>query len=874
MADLKAQIEITADASGVEAGVSQGKRALKELGEAGKRAGEEANKGIGGIGDNGNESAQKVDRATKNIISSIQRTTAAMEAGSRGTSDYYKVVASQRGANTDALKPYLDQLDKAIIKQQQAAKSLGNVGISAGQTAAALRGVPAQFTDIVTSLQGGQAPMTVLLQQGGQLKDMFGGVGNAAKAMGGYVLGLINPITIAAGAAAAIGIAFKSGSEEANGLAKALILTGNAANTSVDQLKNVATAVTASSGATKGAVMDALTQIAETGQVSAKSMGVVAAAAIAMEKAGGQAISETVKQAAELGKEPVKASIKLNEQYNYLTAKVYEQIKAFEDQGRATEAAALAQETYAKAMEERARSITGELGALEKAWKGITGTAKSAWDAMLGIGREGSIEERLAAARKDLAAGGGMFGGEGEARAKIAVLEAQQEAQKKALDTQTKGNSLERAKLAWMQEGEKYLSKQQQREQEIAKARQQGLAAGASQLEIEKRIAEISDKYKDPKSPAAKDPLRGRDHNERVSELTKEADTELDGLVKIRKERQAAAEASQYLADIQSKFNRSNASKSDSLLILPENVARLNTELRNVDQTAEDAKNRLAKMFGDGKLNADDYAAKLAELNSLTATQKEAVVGLNERQNALNSSWEYGAEKAMQKYADSAQNVAAQTESVFNSAFGSMEEALVRFAQTGKLNFSSLANSIIADILRVRAKAAISGLADIVSGFFKTPTAGASSGNTTPGYSSGDLGSGIRLANGGVFNSPSLSAYSGGVYATPQPFTFAKGAGIFGEAGPEAIMPLKRGTDGKLGVAAQVSGNNMVVNIQPPAGHQAKTQERTDGQGNKVVDVLFEQFESRLAGNIASGNGSVPAAMSGAYGLNRRAGAY
>lgn len=873
MADLKAQIEITADASGVEAGVSQGKRALKELGEAGKRAGEEANKGIGGIGENGNESAQKVDRATKNIISSIQRTTAAMEAGSRGTSEYYKVIASQRGANTDALKPYLDQLDQAIIKQQQAAKSLGNVGISAGQTAAALRGVPAQFTDIVTSLQGGQAPMTVLLQQGGQLKDMFGGVGAAARALGGYVLSLVSPITVAAAAAAAIGIAFKIGSEEANGLSKALILTGNSANTSVDQLKNVATAVTASSGATKGAVMDALTQIAETGQVSAKSMGVVAAAAIAMEKAGGQAISETVKQAAELGKEPVKASIKLNEQYNYLTAKVYEQIKAFEDQGRATEAAALAQETYAKAMEERARSITGELGALEKAWKGITGTAKSAWDAMLGIGRQGSIEERLAAARKDLASGGGMFGGEGEARAKIAVLEAQQEAQKKALETQTKGNTLERAKLAWMQEGEKYLSKQQQREQEIAKARQQGLAAGASQLEIEKRISEISDKYKDPKSPAAKDPLRGRDHNERVAELKKEADTELDGLVKLRKERQAAAEASQYLADIQSKFNRSNATKLDSMSVLPESVARLNSELRNVDQTADEAKNRLAKMFGDGKLTAEDYAAKMLDLNELTVAQKRAVEELNAQQNQLNESWEYGANKALQKYSDAAQNVAAQTEGVFTNAFRSMEDALVTFAQTGKISFSSLANSIMADIVRMQAKAAVSGLMGMISNLF--PSAANAYGAGAQ-QAPAPVVNAVPSANGNVFSSPSLSQYSNQIVSKPTFFAFAAGSGLMGEAGPEAIMPLKRGNDGKLGVsvAGGTQAGNVTVNVINNGESKARTEKRSDGKGGSIIDVFIEQAKNAIAGDIASGNGSVPAAMSGAYGLKRTAGAY
>jgi phage-related minor tail protein len=106
-----------------------------------------------------------------------------------------------------------------------------------------LRGVPAQFTDIVTSIAGGQKPLTVFLQQGGQLKDMFGGAGNAARALGGYVVGLINPFTLAAAAAGALGVAYYQGSKEADALARAIIMTGNAAGASVGQLQDMARAV-------------------------------------------------------------------------------------------------------------------------------------------------------------------------------------------------------------------------------------------------------------------------------------------------------------------------------------------------------------------------------------------------------------------------------------------------------------------------------------------------------------------------------------------------------------------------------------------------------------------------------------------------------
>ena len=101
--------------------------------------------------------------------------------------------------------------------------------MSAKQYAASLRGVPAQITDIVVSLQGGQRPLTVLLQQGGQLKDMFGGVLPAARALGSTLLTMINPATVLATAIGTLGYAIYQGMDESERYAKALITSGNAA---------------------------------------------------------------------------------------------------------------------------------------------------------------------------------------------------------------------------------------------------------------------------------------------------------------------------------------------------------------------------------------------------------------------------------------------------------------------------------------------------------------------------------------------------------------------------------------------------------------------------------------------------------------------
>jgi phage-related minor tail protein len=246
----KVQLEAELNTTGVREGTAEIKREMQSMAQDVSRSAQTAGKAVDGIGAGGETSAKKVDAATKSMIQSIQRTTAAMEAGSKTGSKYFEVLASQRGVDVNALKPYLAQLDAVTAKQKAAEEALNatnpamqRVGASAAQTAAALRMVPAQLTDIITSLASGQQPLTVLIQQGGQLKDMFGGIGPAARALGGYVAGLVNPFTLAAGAAAALGVAYFQGSQEANAYANALIMTGNAAGTSAGQLADMALVV-------------------------------------------------------------------------------------------------------------------------------------------------------------------------------------------------------------------------------------------------------------------------------------------------------------------------------------------------------------------------------------------------------------------------------------------------------------------------------------------------------------------------------------------------------------------------------------------------------------------------------------------------------
>ena len=122
-------------------------------------------------------------------------------------------------------------------------------------------------------------------------------------------------------------------------------------------------------------------------------------------------------------------------------------------------------------------------------------------------------------------------------------------------------------------------------------------------------------------------------------------------------------------------------------------------------------------------------------------------------------------------------------------------------------------------------------------------------------------------AKGNVYTSPSLSAYSNQIVNRPTPFLFASGAGIMGEAGPEAIMPLTRGSDGKLGVKSSGGGTSVV--IQNYSGAQATTQQSTDANGNEVIKVIIGAVVSEVDRRIARG-GSTGKVIQQTYGINRR----
>lgn len=635
----RAQLEIGADASQAEEAFAKLKDSSRDAATRLAADGARAAAGIEAIGNGATEADQKIDRSTRSMIASIQRTTAAMEAGGTANAAYYKSIAHQRGVDTGALAPYLKQLEEATIRQKE-------MGTSAQGMSRNLSMVAPQLTDIVVSLQSGQAPMTVLLQQGGQLKDMFGGVGGAAKALGGYIASLVTPYTVAAAAAVALGAAMHEGAAESSNLNKALVMSGNVSGQTAGQLTAMAAAVAESVG-TQGKAMETLGAMASNSFIAATGdLKKFATVAGQMDSLVGVPVKDTIKHFEDLGRSPVEASIKLNEQYGYLTAAIFKQIQALQDQGKAADAAALAQRAYADAMEGRIPNIKQNLGSLETAWFAVRDAAKGAWDSMLNVGRKRTLEDdlksystRVSEIRAEIVRLQSAPNGAGINQQTIArlreelseqveiksAIENQIGVEKKRTEEVAKQNAQREASIRWIASGNEYLTKSQKLEQEITKIRNEGSAAGASQAEIESRIAAAREKYAEhTKKASHAEENAYKSTIERIQELASSQEKEAQ-------QNAALTEAEKLSLDIKTKLTAgvlklSAAHKTLVVAKLDELVA--DEKLRAADAARAKSIKTWSDEYQKSADSLDEQIKKQREHNDALGLSKEATADL------------------------------------------------------------------------------------------------------------------------------------------------------------------------------------------------------------------------------------------------------
>lgn len=422
----KINIEMGVDASGVKDGTKVAKDSINELSQAldqqSKKATESFNKtqeaadqtGVGikkviqeqkKLAEEAEKTAKRQERATNSIIAAVQRSTAELEAGGKGTAAYQQKIAEQRGADLTKLEPYLAKL-REIEKANESvngslgkgSKQLNEFGQTAKATAAALRQVPAQFTDIVVSLQGGQAPLTVLLQQGGQLKDIFGSAGAAARALGGYIAGLINPFTLAAAATGALYLAYESGQKTVREFNKLMIDTRDSVGYTTSQLLGMAEAISAH-GFSRNDVAVAMSAIAKSTTLARSDLKAFTQTALELEKYAGVSIEKTSDALKRLASEPSKTA----KEMGLLSASQYELVKSLEEIGKKTEAASIALKAYGDDSKRIIAGYKADMDALDIAVQFWTETWKKYWDAASGKTIGDTADQRIDNLKKKIA---------------------------------------------------------------------------------------------------------------------------------------------------------------------------------------------------------------------------------------------------------------------------------------------------------------------------------------------------------------------------------------------------------------------------------------------------------------------------------------
>lgn len=317
------------------------------------------------------EAAQAEAQAAATKEQFINRLREQAETLNLTTAELLQYKAAQLGISAEAA-PFIQK-----ITDQNAAMSKG--GISAGQYAQAMRYLPMQITDVVTSLASGMPVWMVAIQQGGQIKDSFGGIGNTFKAL----TTLITPARIAMGGlvgiVAAAGIAAVSAMNDQDEFNRSIQKTGNYAGVTSGELEQMAQ----QGGQLRGnysQIRDILNGLVSSGRFTSETLTSVAQAATLMAELSGQSADEVVSSFLKMNDGVTSWAANTTQQYHFLDLETYQRIQSLEDQGRKEEAIEVASQAFKKASEERLRTMEQQLNRAARAWNNVKIAATGAWE--------------------------------------------------------------------------------------------------------------------------------------------------------------------------------------------------------------------------------------------------------------------------------------------------------------------------------------------------------------------------------------------------------------------------------------------------------------------------------------------------------------
>lgn len=874
--------------------------------------------------------------------------------------------------------------------------NITELGVSAGQTAQAMRQLPAQFTDIFTSLQGGMPFFTVLVQQGGQIKDSFGGVEPALKGVSSALLGMVNPYTVAAAAVGLVVYAWYDAEQQAQAYTKALVLSRNEAAATTLTLVTMAQKTSDALQVAAGVGAEAAQSVGSNGKIAAQNLQDVANAAVAMKEISGQALDETIALYAKLAEDPVKGMEKLNEQVNFMTVALYEQVKALQEQGRNQDAVTVITRAAADETVMALARVRASQNPVIRGFKDLWVEATKAWSAMqasVGLGPAAAqMQQLLAENQQELEKLNNLANGTQRglplARNPIALAAMEKSIKdrsekikalavdliKERKDAEVKAAQDASADYVQQQDAiiEAQATKEQKKKREIAQingqaevVRRKAEAAGLVEevRAIEERraaaVAAIEKKYAEkPKASsgsasrvaglqgykddllaeqaqinAATQMLRAQysareitagEYYGRMRELVqKGTDAQAKSLERqiafLQRQAVTGKEAigvNRQVGDLEARLAKVRTEGAGALQVLAtEEAAAVKTRLNAIAAygNALDASNqalqrqlstqaqrvgmgdreyeiqqRINDAYADqadklrelqlqlnaGQIDQETFESERAQLLSKTLDRLQMIRdGYDELQQA-EGSWLAGATAAWANYQQEAGNAARQMGDVVGNAIGGFEDAWVKFTTTGKLSFSDLTKSVLADLARIAARQAAMGIVNMFASAWGGGVTAAGNQAVTSGTSSinnqlfqnmrGGYSTGGYTGDGGV-HQPAGVVHKGEVVWSQRDVARAGGVGVV-----EAMRKGLKGYDSGGAVATPVgsgiaAGAINVRVMNAPAGTTASASRNS--QGGFDIEVLLGQVDSYIGGQVASGQGSTYAAMGSRFGL-------
>nr|HCH38986.1 phage tail tape measure protein [Enterobacter sp.] len=684
--------------------------------------------------------------------------------------NYVKKEFRQTGdaANDSALR-----IQQSFSRQESAARK---AGISVGQYNAAMRMLPAQFTDIATQLAGGQSPWLILLQQGGQVKDSFGGVIPTFRAL----LGSISPVMLGIGALSsatgALLYTWYAGSSTLSDFNKTLVLSGNASGLTADRMLTLARSGQ-SAGLTFNQTSKALTELINAGVRAGAHFDDMSQAVARFTEASGVPVDKVAAAYGKLTTDPTSGLIAMARQFHNVTAEQIAHVAQLQRAGDEAGALKAANDAATAGFNDQTKSIRDNMGSIETAADTLKRAFKSMWDAALDVGRPDTAQEMVAKAQADfkkadeiwnLRKGDRYVNVEARARfwndretARLALDMAQQQAGISRANEENASREAaaesDRQKYAAQAQAnyaktQTALEKYTARQGELNKALKDGRIL---QADYNINMAAAKKEYED----SLKKPTKGRvpggaKLTDSTSAQTLELQTQLEVLRQHSDINDTISQQRQQLWKAQARFTvleqaaRTRALTGDekSLLASKDKVlaqAEINAKLGDQIVTQERL-NRLQDTSQKYVTQMGEKTRALAESAGMSSRaaqrrneeaqllqgwkngggsekdqgyQKElqALQGYYQEQDKVRGDWLSGGKSAWADYADSAGDAYGQMKNVAASTFDGMTQNLADMLTTGKAKWSDFTRSTLSMLAQIALKQAGVGIVGAVS---------------------------------------------------------------------------------------------------------------------------------------------------------------